>query len=145
MCLFSEMAQWVNETFQHFVKETSQLTECTVKLFNKLNMEESFTGPLQLSWTEENDEFNLSQIDTHSTKFFAYTGYRYVKENNINHVYICIVVIDIKTKSYIAIQSLNTRMAKRYLRRMYDGLKIRVINMIYDHMCMNNFDFSEDF
>ena len=28
---------------------------------------------------------------------------------------------------------------------MYDGLKIRVINMIYDHMFMNNIDFSEDF
>ena len=108
-------------------------------------MEESFTGPLQLSWTEENDEFNLSKTHTHSTKFFAYTGYRYVKEDNINHVYICIVVIDIKTKSYIAIQSLNTRKAKRFLRRMYDGLKIRVIKMIYDHLFMNNIDFSEAF
>ena len=68
-----------------------------------------------------------------------------MKEDNINLVYICIVVIDIKTKSYIAIQSLNTRIAKRFLRRMYDGLKIRVINMIYNHMFINNIDFSEDF
>ena len=55
------------------------------------------------------------------------------------------MVIDIKAKSYIAIQSLNTRIAKKIYRRMYDGLKIRVINMIYDHMFMNNIDFSEDF
>ena len=87
----------------------------------------------------------MSQIDTHSTKFVAYTGYRYVKENNINHMYICIVVIDIQTKSFIAIQSLNTRIEKRFLRRMHDGLKIRVINMIYDHMFMNNIDFNVDF
>ena len=73
-------------------------------------MEDSFTDPQQLSWTEENDEFNLSQIDTHRTEFFAYTGYRFVKEKNINHV--CILGIDIKAKSYIAIQSLNTRIAK---------------------------------
>ena len=108
-------------------------------------MEESYTGPLQLSWTDENDDFKLSQLHTYSTKFFAYTGYRYVKEENINKVYICIVVIDIQTKSYIALQSLNTRIAKKFPRRMYDGLKIGVINMIYDHMFMNNIDFNEDF
>ena len=63
------MTQWDNKTFQHYyIKENSQLTGCTVKLFNKLNMEESFTGPLQLFWTDENDDFKLSQKDTQNTR-----------------------------------------------------------------------------
>ena len=68
-----------------------------------------------------------------------------MKEENINKVYICIEVIDIQTKSYISIQSLNTRIAKRFLNRMYDGLTIRVIGAVYDHVFMNDVDFNEEF
>ena len=145
MCFFSEMAHWINETVLHFLNEENQLNGCANKLFGKLDMEESYTGPAQLSWTDERDDFKLSKLNTYSTKFYAYTGYRYVKEENINKVYICIVVIDIQTKSYIAIQSLNTRIAKRFVNRMYDGLKIRVIGAFYDHVFMNDVDFNEEF
>ena len=72
------MAHWINETVLHFLNEENQLNGCADKLFGKLDMEESYTGPAQLSWTDENDDFKLSKLHTYSTKFFAYTGYRYV-------------------------------------------------------------------
>ena len=40
-----ELAQWVNETFVHFLKENSQLNGFAVKLFGKFNMEDHYNYP----------------------------------------------------------------------------------------------------
>ena len=41
----------------------------------------------RLYWTDEHNAFNLSRVETQSDMFLAYTGYRYRREDNNNHVY----------------------------------------------------------